>query len=264
VDRACSLELSDDSISILTGGGSQSVLATVTGDLRVLDEIGRCGGQQAERVCRYLTSVSTPDGALPLLHHSLRGYPYAPGRMVVFDAPGDLLSTAPVVGLLHRAAVWHAWLFRATDFCWAAVEALGQAGAARASEVVAAAAFLDDAPDRPRAEAAAHRLGCLVRARGLAVLDPGRPGAMDAGADGERCAVHEFVRTPSSLARRWFTDAELERSLEHLSASQQDDGGWPAPGRAWAAGPHLERRPVATIDALLTLRAHDRLPVVTR
>ena len=32
VDRACSLELSDDSISILTGGGSQSVLATVTGD----------------------------------------------------------------------------------------------------------------------------------------------------------------------------------------------------------------------------------------
>lgn len=33
--------------------------------LRVLDSIGRCGGQRVERVCRYLTSVSTADGALP-------------------------------------------------------------------------------------------------------------------------------------------------------------------------------------------------------
>lgn len=32
--------------------------------LRVLDSIGRCGGQRIERVCRYLTAVSTPDGAL--------------------------------------------------------------------------------------------------------------------------------------------------------------------------------------------------------
>ena len=33
--------------------------------LRVLDAVGRCGGQRVERVCRYLTSVSTADGALP-------------------------------------------------------------------------------------------------------------------------------------------------------------------------------------------------------
>ncbi|MYZ38016.1 MULTISPECIES: hypothetical protein [unclassified Streptomyces] len=28
----------------------------------------------------------------------------------------DLLATGPVVGLLHRNEVWHARLFRATDF----------------------------------------------------------------------------------------------------------------------------------------------------
>ncbi|MFD9027169.1 hypothetical protein ACFVY5_22125, partial [Streptomyces parvulus] len=33
--------------------------------LRVLDAVGRCGGQRVERMCRFLTSASTPDGALP-------------------------------------------------------------------------------------------------------------------------------------------------------------------------------------------------------
>ncbi|WP_344319673.1 hypothetical protein, partial [Streptomyces yatensis] len=124
--------------------------------LRVLDGIGRCGGQRVERLCRYLTSVSTPDGALPACHPSLRGYPAAPWVPSADDARSDLLTTGPVVGLLHRNEVWHAWLFRATDFCWAAVAALGEGGATtRPYEVAAAVAFLDGAPDRERAEAAA-------------------------------------------------------------------------------------------------------------
>src|SRR3954466_2415019 len=70
--------------------------------LRVLDAIGRCGGQRVERVCRYLTSVSTPDGALPAVTPAQRGYPTAPFMAVVDGPPSDLLTTGPVVGLLHR------------------------------------------------------------------------------------------------------------------------------------------------------------------
>ena len=92
--------------------------------LRVLDSIGRCGGQRAERVCRYLTAVSTPDGALPAVHPVQRGYPAAPFVPITDNPPSDLLATGPVVGLLHRNEVWHAWMFRATDFCWQAVESL--------------------------------------------------------------------------------------------------------------------------------------------
>jgi hypothetical protein len=127
--------------------------------LRVLDAIGRCGGQRVERVCRYLTSVSTKDGALPAIHPSQRGYPAAPFMPIVDDPPSELLATGPVVGLLHRNEVWHAWLFRATDFCWQAVESLEKS---HPYEVEAAVAFLDSAPDRSRAEAAADRLGRLV------------------------------------------------------------------------------------------------------
>ncbi|TKA03250.1 hypothetical protein [Actinacidiphila oryziradicis] len=226
--------------------------------LRVLDETGRCGGQRAERVCRYLTSVSTPEGALPAVHPSLRGYPAAPWLPVTATPPGDLLATGPVVGLLHRNEVWHAWLFRATDFCWAAVESLDKP---HPYEAMAAVAFLDSAPDRPRARAAAERLGQIVREQQLVVLEPDRaadhplpPG----NAPGEYHFTYDYARTPDSLAARWFSDAETELALDFLADEQDEDGGWPVRWREWAPGTRLEWRPIVTIEALRTLRAYGR------
>ncbi|MFC5724715.1 hypothetical protein ACFP1Z_31660 [Streptomyces gamaensis] len=248
--------------------------------LRVLDEIGRCGDRGVERVCRYLTAVSTPDGALPALHPAPRDCAPAPWLPVpdeplpapappVGEATGSLLTTGPVVGLLHRNEVWHAWLFRATDFCWEAVESLCAGTRIHPYEVRAAVDFLDGVPDRPRAEAAAERLGRVVREQGIAAPAPAA-GAARHRADGPTAGgphfPHDFARTPASLARGWFTDAELERSLDFLAGSQEEDGGWPArpygprypdhDRRAWAPGTAAERRPIATIAALLTLRAH--------
>ncbi|GAA2245321.1 hypothetical protein GCM10010145_10150 [Streptomyces ruber] len=246
--------------------------------LRVLDSIGRCAGQRAERICRYLTSVSTPDGALPAIHPSQRGYPAAPFLPVVDAPPSDLLATGPVVGLLHGNEVWHAWLFRATDFCWQAVESLERS---HPYEVEAAVAFLDSVPDRSRAEAAADRLGRLVRDHRLVVLDPDDLKDRDRDKDtaappdppgdvpGGHHFPYDFARTPDSLARAWFTDEEMARSLDFLAAAQRDDGGWPRPSRSsaharssrghWAPGPELEGRAIVTLEALLTLRAYGRL-----
>ncbi|MFJ3769725.1 hypothetical protein ACIPQJ_31760 [Streptomyces sp. NPDC090082] len=226
--------------------------------LRILDSIGRCGGLRVERICRYLTEVSTHDGALPAIHPSQRRYPSAPFVPVVDSPPSALLSTGPVVGVLHRNQVWHAWLFRATEFCWSAVESLEKS---HPYEVQAAVAFLDSAPDRPRAEAAADRLGRLVREQGLAVLDPDRPEDQplaDGYAPGEYHYPHDYARVPDSLAGRWFTEEEMARSLDRLQADQREDGGWPVRWRAWAPGSDLEWRPIVTVEALRTLRAHGR------
>ncbi|MET8471115.1 hypothetical protein ABZY90_35080 [Streptomyces sp. NPDC006422] len=227
--------------------------------LRVLDTIGRCSGQRVERVCRYLTSVSTPEGALPAVHPSQRSYPCAPFVPVVDDPPSELLATGPVVGLLHRNEVWHAWLFRATDFCWSAVESLKTS---HPYEVQAAVAFLDSAPDRARARVLADRLGRLVREQRLAVLDPDRkeeyPVAPGYGPD-EHHFPYDFAKVPESLARSWFTDEEMARSLDHLENEQQEDGGWPINWRQWAPATAMEARPMVTIEALRTLRAYGRL-----
>jgi len=226
--------------------------------LGVLDAIGRCGGQRVERVCRHLTAVSTADGALPAVDPGQRGYPVAPFVPVVDDPPSELLATGPVVGLLHRNEVWHAWLFRATDFCWQAVESLRTS---HPYEVQAAVAFLDSVPDRPRAEAAADRLGRLVREQRLAALDPDRLDAYAVApgyASGEHHFPHDFARSPRSVARAWFTEEEMARSLDYLAGAQQEDGGWPIRRHQWAPAPTLEARPVVTIEALRTLRAYGR------
>ncbi|MFD3353355.1 hypothetical protein [Streptomyces fradiae] len=229
--------------------------------LRVLDSIGRCRGPRAEQVCRYLTGVSTREGALPAFPLPVRDRPDAPPAPVDEDPPGDLPATGPVVGLLHRNQVWHAWLFRATDFCWAAVEAVVEGRPTHPYEVEAAVAFLDGVPDRSRAEAAADRLGRVVRERRLAVLEPERVEAYPPGsgyASGEYRFAHDYARVPGSLARRWFTDAEMARSLDHLAAEQAEDGGWPVRRPRRAPGAALESRPIVTIEALRTLRAHGR------
>ncbi|GGT05734.1 hypothetical protein [Streptomyces griseoviridis] len=211
--------------------------------LRVLDAVGRCDGPRIEHTCRYLASVSAPDGALPA---SARP---APGT------PGALTATGPVVGLLHRNRVWHAWLFRATEFCWRLSESPRSIDP---YEIQAAVAFLDSAPDRPRAEATADRLGRLLREHRLAVLDPDdRDTAPPVPGERRRLLPHEYARVPGSCARAWFTDAEMARSLDVLAAAQEEDGGWPAP----CAGPPsvvLESRPAAAISALRTLRAYGR------
>lgn len=227
--------------------------------LSVLDSIGRCGGLRVERICRYLTEVSTKEGALPALLPSQRGYPAAPFIPIVDDPPAELLATGPVVGLLHRNEVWHAWLFRATDFCWSAVDALE---VSHPYEIEAAVAFLDGVPDRRRAEAAAERLGRLVRDQRLAVLDPDRRAEYPVApgyAPGEQHFPYDYARTPASLARRWFSDTEMERSLDHLAAAQEPDGGWPVTWRQWAPGTALEGRPLVTLRALETLLAHGRV-----
>ncbi|MER6273464.1 hypothetical protein ACFY0B_34145 [Streptomyces sp. NPDC001797] len=226
--------------------------------LRVLDAIGRCGGQRVERVCRYLTAVSTADGALPAVLPGQRGYPAAPFVPVVDDPPSELLATGPVVGLLHRNEVWHAWLFRATDYCWQAIEDLEKS---HPYEIEAAVAFLDTVPDRSRAEATADRLGRLVRDQRLAALDPERLDTYPVApgyAPREHHFPHDFARSPDSLARAWFTDEEMSRSLDFLTAEQEADGGWPIRWRQWAPAAALEARPVVTIEALQTLRAYGR------
>ncbi|MFF5339964.1 hypothetical protein ACFY4H_04480 [Streptomyces althioticus] len=226
--------------------GPASLPAHTARALHVLDAVGRCDARRAEDVCRYLTSVSTAEGALPAVATRADGGGAA-------GLPGSLSATAPVVGLLHRNEVWHPWLFRATDFCRQAVESLE---AARPGDVEAAVLFLDHAPDRTRAEAAAERLGRLMRRDRPVVLDPGSghtPGTFP----------HEYARTPDSLARAWFTDAEMERSLDALAAAQQDDGGWPVrrlPGaRDLVPGALLESRSIATVEALRILTAYGRL-----
>ncbi|MFE9256856.1 hypothetical protein [Streptomyces sp. NPDC006879] len=226
--------------------------------LRVLDSLGRCAGRRVERLCHHLSRVSTPDGALPAMPPGAATHPSAPHLPTRATKTGDLRTTGPVVGLLHRNQVWHAWLFRATDHCWAHIESLHPTDP---HEIRAAVDFLDGVPDRSRALAAADRLGRLVRERPWVVLDPRRPQqcvAGPGGPPGRLLRPLDFAPRPESLARGWFTDEEMGHCLDHLAAAQEPDGGWPNRRHPWTPAIAPESRPIETIEALRTLRAYGR------
>ncbi len=180
---------------------------------------------------------------------------------VVADPPGELLVTGPVVGLLHRNEVWHAWLFRATDFCWQAAESLATRSRTRSRPP-----WPSWTPLRTvRARAAADRLGRLVREQRLAVLDPGdldtclgipaTPGASTALPARLR-EGSAFARARGSRTTRWPAPSTSSRP-----SRAEDDGGWPvAPAPVGTAPRRCKRaRPGMTLEALCTLlRAYGR------
>jgi hypothetical protein len=51
----------------------------------------------------------------------------------------------------------------------------------------------------------------------------------------------------------------MRRSLDHLEASQDPDGGWPINWAKWSATTEMEARPIVTVKALRVLRAYGRL-----
>lgn len=175
------------------------------------------------------------------------------------DPPGSLLSTGVIFGTLHRNKITHPWLDDATEFCWAAVDSLETS---HPYEVEAAATFLDGVTDRERAAKSAERLEMLVRDQRLEVTEPARSAEFPVHpsyAPGEYHYVYDVARTPGSLARGWFSDREVADALDHLTATQQDDGGWPVLWRVWAPGTLAEWRPIVTLNALRVLRAYGRI-----
>ncbi len=228
--------------------------------LVVLDEIGQFTDPMLESALEYLSSVSSADGGVPALLPTQHDVPHAPW-MTPAEGPstGNLLPTAGLAGLLLKNAVSHPWLPAASVFCW---DAIGAIKTTHPYEVEFALMFLSHAPDRERAEREAERLGELVRHQGLVVidrdtatLDTTPPGY----APGEFHYPLNYAAKPSSLARRWFCDDEIEQNLDALEREQSDDGGWMFNWGQWNEATTIESRGAYTIHVLQTLQAYGRI-----
>jgi len=233
--------------------GSQPV--TTMGALHFLDEVGAVAGELGDGICDYLSSLTAPDGGVPFVHPSARGFPVAPWWEVTDTNEGSLIPTANILGLLYKNNIAHPWVAGAAEFCWRRIDAIVDT---HPYEVLACLEFLGHSPDRERAEAAADRLGRTVRKGQLVRISGDEP--VPAGyTAGELPYPHDYAARPEGLARQWFADAEFESSLDALTAAQRADGGWPVRWRIWNPVIEYEWGGWLTIDALLVLRAYGRL-----
>ncbi len=227
----------------LRGPGSQPV--PLEHALKILDEIDLFDEDIVVRACDWLASVSTDAGGVPFVLETVADGPHAPWWEPTGEASPN--PTAGIAGLLHKRAVDHPWLGRATDYLW---DALEHADGLGADDAISVLAFLEHAPDSDRAEAVFERLSERILNE-LVALDPSTPGYVK--------TPLEFAPRPDALARRLFDDATIELHLDALAAKQEADGGWPITWEPPSAAAVHEWRGHTTIKWLEVLDDYGRL-----
>jgi hypothetical protein len=200
----------------------------------------------SEDVCDHLMTMTAPDGGVPVALPSLADWPHAPWWEI--GTEGTLLATSLLYQ--HLRDVDHPWVRGAEAFLWRAVDGIEKT---HPYEVEAAIGFLDAAADRPRAEAAAGRLGELVREQNLVSQE------IEGYTVGEIHHPHDFAKRPNSLAARWFSREELDASLDVLEGKQLEAGGWPITWAVWLPAIEIEWSGLMTLQALKVLSAYGRL-----
>ena len=184
---------------------------------------------------------------------SVKDWPHAPWMVPEDGQPASLTATGLLAGTLYAAAPRHAapeahpWLDEATGLVWSRIDVLTTSNP---YEMRALLWFLDNVPDRERAQAAVAKIGPMIFDQEMVALDPATPGEVHFPLD--------FAPLPGSIARPLFDPQVIEANLDHLAAAQLDDGGWMFNWMAWSPAAERDWRGHVTVDALRVLRANGR------
>ncbi|MEW2403782.1 hypothetical protein [Streptomyces sp. NPDC046862] len=222
----------------------------------VFEDIAPVITPQAVHLCDWLASVSLPDGGLPFALPVEDASGCAPFWARADPKVSTLQSTAFTVGgalrltAYDRAVATHPWLDRATRYCLAAVEAIGDRP--HAIELSFAIRFLDAASEaRQEAAALLDGLRRFIPDDGLLPVE--------GGAANEVIRPLDVAPAPGRPARTLYDPGVIDAELSRLAAAQQDDGGWPVDFASYSPSAALEWRGYRTVAAVSVLRQNSLL-----
>lgn len=217
--------------------------------LEILHEVGAHDDAMIGPAGDWLMTVTRPDGAIPFVLESAMADPHAPWWQYA-DEP-SLIQTAINAAAFHALGAHHPWLDEADEYCFREIAALdlSRVGEEPGYALTFGIAFLDAVPDADRAEATLDAL-----APGLAPLRSAEPEP-----SAERPSPLGLSPRPGLRSRRLFDEAVIERHLDALEAAQEDDGGWNVSWPQWNDAAAAEWRGIATLLALKSLRANNRI-----
>jgi hypothetical protein len=214
--------------------------------LEILDTIG-FDERMVHSICDFLLSITTEEGGVPFVLPSVRNYPHAPWWNTEDNPPASLNPTAILCGLLHKNEVHHAWLERATAYCWEKIPGILPK---EQHEMGCVLTFLRYVPQRERAEKEMKRLSEHLLSSGL-VAEVGTTGYVRKALD--------WAPFPDHPLRVHFSEQEIHANLEEIVAGQQEDGGWGITWTPVSPACEMEWRGWATVGALQILRANGYL-----
>jgi len=216
--------------------------------LQTLDEADAWDEELVNGACEWLAANAPAEGGATFVEPTVEGWPHGPWWVPPVERQPSLYTTGLIAGTLHARRVTHPWLEQATEWLWSRIDTLESAEPYPMRGILQ---FLEYVPDRERAEQAFDRVGRLLFDCDLVALEP--------DAEGEVHSPLEFAPEPDRLARRLFDQKTIDAHLDHLAASQGDDGGWSFNWPAWSPAAEAEWRGSITVDALRIFRANGRL-----
>lgn len=212
--------------------------------LEVLVGIDAIGDPIVAEAGAWIATIAASDGGVPFVMPTAAAHPHAPWMV---PSEGGSFLTFAIAARLWEAGSDLAWLERATAWCWAKLEGRDELSS---YWVKFALDFLDNVPDKARADAAIERLRPMLGADGSIPVS--------GGTENERLTPLTMSERPGGRSRALFTEDQIEVDLDSLERGQQDDGGWTFDWLAWSPGQSVEWRGIMTLRALTTLRAHGR------
>ena len=221
--------------------------AAVEMALRIMDLADAWDERLVRDAIDWLATIAPAEGGAAFVEPSVSQGPHAPWWVPAEGHPASLIQTGQIAGLLYAHGFAHPWLDGATRVMWSGIEELAKPSG---YEMFGVLAFLEQVPDRARAEQAFERVGQLLLSSGLVALDP--------AAEGETFGALAFAALPGSIARRLFDAPVIEAHLDHLAGAQGDDGGWTFNWPSWSPAAEADWRGFITVDALRVLRANGR------
>jgi hypothetical protein len=212
--------------------------------LELLHDARALDSELARAARAWIASIADSDGGIPFVVPGFEDYPHSPWWL---PEPGSFL-TFGLAAVLHAGRVTDdAWLDRATDWCWRAIESAERPNGYWLKH---ACAFLDAVPDEDRARTAIALLATRIDP---AVLVP------QGGAEGEFLRPLDLSPHPADRSRGLVTQAQVDAHLDDVEAGQQEDGGWLFDWLAWSPAQTTDWRGNVTIRALTWLRDNGRL-----
>jgi hypothetical protein len=216
-------------------------------------DIAPATSPHAAALCDWLSSITLPDGGLPMALPLGLAAGSAPWWGAADPSVSSLQITSVTAAYAHRVAAddqavaAHPWLERATEYCLAAIDAMDEAPFAYV--LAFAVRFLDAVHERrPEAAGLLRKLGAHIPPDGLI--------RVSGGTEDEMLRPLDLAPEPGRPARDLFRPDAVAADLERLASAQREDGGWTVDYRVISPAGALDWRGHATVRAVDILRGN--------
>jgi hypothetical protein len=217
----------------------------------VFEDVAPATAPQAPALCDWLSSISLPDGGLPMALPSRTSAGSARWWKGADHSVSSLQITVATAAVAQRVAehdpavAAHPWLERATRYCLGAIDAIHEAPFAYV--LAFSLRFLDAVHDRrPEAPGLLRRLGSYIPANGVLPVT--------GGTESEVLLPLDVAPYPHRPVRDLYAAEVISADLERLAGQQQEDGGWIVDYLRISPAGSLDWRGHVTVRAVETLR----------